>query len=133
MLRAIRNSWRLLRMALSLARHDALFPLEILGITPALVAWARLFARRRDSRRPGERLTAALQEMGPSFIKLGQALSTRADLLSEEVAADLAKLQDHLPPFPGALARRMRESGFERVAWRNMTLGIVALHSGWRI
>ena len=32
-------------MALSLARHDALFPLEILGITPALVAWARLFAR----------------------------------------------------------------------------------------
>src|ERR1043166_5290207 len=80
MLRAIRNSWRLLRMALSLARHDALSPLEILGITRALVVWARLFARRRDARRPGERLTAALQEMGPSFIKLGQALSTRADL-----------------------------------------------------
>src|SRR5215510_5931356 len=109
MLRAIRNSWRLLRMALSLARHDALFPLEILGITPALVAWARLFARRRDARRPGERLAAALQEMGPSFIKLGQALSTRADLLSEEVATDLAKLQDHLPPFPGAQARRTIE------------------------
>ena len=84
MLRALRNTWRLLRMALSLARHDALFPLETLGIAPALVAWARLFARRRDPRRPGERLAAALQEMGPSFIKLGQALSTRADLLSEE-------------------------------------------------
>src|ERR1700750_3179682 len=113
MLRALRNSWRLLRMALSLARHDALFPLEILGITPALVVWARLFARRRDSRRPGERLTAALQEMGPSFIKLGQALSTRADLLSEQVAADLARLQDHLPAFSGALARRQidRELG----------------------
>src|SRR5215204_6337742 len=110
MLRALRNSWRLLRMALSLARHDALFPLEILGITPALVAWARLFARRRDARRPGERLTAALQEMGPSFIKLGQALSTRADLLSEQVAADLAQLQDHLPAFPGAAARRIIEA-----------------------
>ena len=97
-------------MALSLARHDALFPLEILGITPALVAWARLFARRRDARRPGERLTAALQEMGPSFIKLGQALSTRADLLSEQVAADLAQLQDHLPAFPGAAARRIIEA-----------------------
>src|SRR5882757_1945281 len=110
MLRALRNSWRLLRMALGFARHDALFPLEILGVTPALVAWARLFARRRDdSRRPGERLAAALQEMGPSFIKLGQALSTRADLLSEEVAADLARLQDHLPAFPGALARRTIE------------------------
>jgi len=106
MLRALRNSWRLLRMALGFARHDALFPLEILGVTPALVAWARLFARRRDDpRRPGERLAAALQEMGPSFIKLGQALSTRADLLSESIAADLGRLQDHLPAFSIAEAR----------------------------
>jgi ubiquinone biosynthesis protein len=105
MFRALRNSWRLLRLALSFARHDALFPLEILGIAPALIAWARLFRSRRDKRRPGERLAAALQDMGPSFIKLGQALSTRADLLSEEVAADLARLQDHLPAFPGSLAR----------------------------
>src|SRR5215468_3565476 len=109
MLRAIRNTWRLLRLALSLARHDALFPLEIIGIAPALVAWARLFVPRRHKRRPGERLSAALQEMGPSFIKLGQALSTRADLLSEAVAADLARLQDHLPPFPGDQARRTIE------------------------
>src|SRR5690349_10382554 len=109
MLRALRNTWRLLRVALSFARHDALFPLETLGIAPALIAWARLVAVRRDSRRPGERLAAALQEMGPSFIKLGQALSTRADLFSEEVAADLARLQDHLPAFPGAEARRTIE------------------------
>lgn len=97
-------------MAVSFARHDALFPLESLGIAPALIAWARLFAPRRDPRRPGERLAAALQDMGPSFIKLGQALSTRADLLSEEVAADLARLQDHIPAFPGAEARRIIES-----------------------
>ena len=109
MLRALRNSWRLLRMALSFARHNALFPLETLGIAPALIAWARLFARRRDPRRPGERLAAALQEMGPSFIKLGQALSTRADLLDEGVAADLGRLQDHLPAFSGAEARRIVE------------------------
>ena len=110
MLRAVRNSWRLLRVAVSFARHDALFPLEILGITPALIAWARLFRARGDKRRPGERLAAALQEMGPSFIKLGQALSTRADLLSEGVAADLAKLQDHLPAFALTEARRIVES-----------------------
>ncbi len=97
-------------MAVSFARHDALFPLETLGIAPALIAWARLFAPRRDSRRPGERLAAALQEMGPSFIKLGQALSTRADLFSEEVAADLARLQDHIPAFSGAEARRIIEA-----------------------
>ncbi len=109
MFRALRNGWRLLRMALSFARHDALFPLEILGIAPPLIAWARLFALKRDRRRPGERLAAALQDMGPSFIKLGQALSTRADLLSEEVAADLARLQDHLPAFSFAEARRTIE------------------------
>ncbi len=110
MFRAFRNGWRLLRMALSFARHDALFPLENLGIAPALVAWARIFALKRDSRRPGQRLAAALQEMGPSFIKLGQALSTRADLLSASVAADLGQLQDHLPPFPGDEARRIIEA-----------------------
>ncbi|MBV8394270.1 MAG: 2-polyprenylphenol 6-hydroxylase [Alphaproteobacteria bacterium] len=114
MFRALRNGWRLLRMALSFARHDALFPLETLGIAPALIAWARLFARRRDSRRPGQRLAAALQDMGPSFIKLGQALSTRADLLSEEAAADLALLQDHLPAFSAAEARRTIEQELGR-------------------
>ncbi len=109
MFRALRNSWRLFTVALSFARHDALFPLETLGIAPALIAWARLFRARGDKRRPGQRLAAALQEMGPSFIKLGQALSTRADLLSEGVAADLAHLQDHLPAFPGTQARAIVE------------------------
>jgi ubiquinone biosynthesis protein len=109
MFRALRNSWRMLMLALSFARHDALFPLETLGIAPALIAWARLFRSRRDKRRPGQRLAAALQDMGPSFIKLGQALSTRADLLSEEAAADLGHLQDHLPAFPGSEARAIIE------------------------
>src|SRR5260370_7306236 len=89
MLRAIRNTWRLLRMALSLARHDALFPLETLGIVPALVVWARLFARRRDARRPGERLAAALQAMGPSFINLAHALSTPPPLFIQSAPVAL--------------------------------------------
>jgi ubiquinone biosynthesis protein len=119
MFRALRNSWRLLGLAISLARHDALFPLETLGVAPALIGWARLWGwlfrfGRRDQRRPGERLASALQEMGPSFIKLGQALSTRADLLSADVATDLAKLQDHLPAFPVAEARRTIERELER-------------------
>ncbi len=50
--------------------------------------------------------------MGPSFIKLGQLLSTRADLLGDELAADLASLQDRLPPFPGAQARAAIEREF---------------------
>ena len=63
MLRALRNSWRLLGLAFRFARHDALFPLETLGIAPALIAWARLFRSRRDRRRPGERLAAAFEHI----------------------------------------------------------------------
>jgi len=50
--------------------------------------------------------------MGPSFIKLGQLLATRADLFGEEIAEDLALLQDRLPPFPGEQARRLIEAEF---------------------
>jgi ubiquinone biosynthesis protein len=50
--------------------------------------------------------------MGPSFVKLGQLLSTRADIFGEAIAADLASLQDRLPPFPGNEARARIESEF---------------------
>lgn len=50
--------------------------------------------------------------MGPSFVKLGQLLSTRADLLGEELAIDLASLQDRLPPFPGTEAQALIEAEF---------------------
>jgi len=107
MFRSLRNFLRLLRLARILARHDALFPLEVLNVTPGVIAFARFISRRNAPGRPGQRLARALQQMGPSFIKLGQALSTRADILSAQVADDLADLQDHLPPFPGSIARRI--------------------------
>ena len=47
----------------------------------------------------GERLRRALEELGPVFIKFGQMLSTRRDLLPEDIADELAKLQDQVPPF----------------------------------
>ena len=74
----------------------------------------RVFARRRGpvSPRPGRRLAAAFEELGPSFIKLGQLLSTRADFFGEEITLDLASLQDRLPPFPGAEARALIEAEF---------------------
>ncbi|QFU77529.1 ubiquinone biosynthesis regulatory protein kinase UbiB [Halioglobus maricola] len=50
----------------------------------------------------GERLRKALEELGPVFIKFGQMLSTRRDLLPEDIASELAKLQDDVPPFPEA-------------------------------
>jgi ubiquinone biosynthesis protein len=109
---AFRNARRLLKIARILARHDALFLLEKLEVAPAVVTAARLISRKRVKGRPGRRLAKAFQEAGPSFIKLGQALSTRSDLLGEELTADLSELQDSLAPFSGAEARAAIEAEF---------------------
>jgi len=105
MYRSARNAWRLLRIARTLARHDALFPIERAGVAPFLVRVAKALWKRDLPGRPGQRLAAALEALGPSFIKLGQMLSTRPDLMGEEAANDLAGLRDHLPPFETDVAR----------------------------
>jgi ubiquinone biosynthesis protein len=60
----------------------------------------------------GERLRLALEELGPIFVKFGQALSTRRDLLPPDIADELAKLQDRVPPFDGAVAAAIVEAAF---------------------
>jgi ubiquinone biosynthesis protein len=74
---------------------------------------ATWFERRRGGSR-GERIRLALEELGPIFVKFGQALSTRRDLLPEDVADELEKLQDRVPPFPGAEARAIVERAYGR-------------------
>ena len=69
------------------------------------------FQRGSDLTR-GARLRLALEELGPIFVKFGQALSTRRDLLPTDIADELAKLQDAVPPFPGAIARAMIERSY---------------------
>jgi ubiquinone biosynthesis protein len=71
------------------------------------------FERRRAADR-GERLRLALQELGPIFVKFGQAVSTRRDLLPPDIATELAKLQDRVPPFPGRVAREAIEKAHGR-------------------
>ena len=71
------------------------------------------FERRRHAER-GERLRLALEELGPIFVKFGQAVSTRRDLLPPDIASELAKLQDRVPPFPGAIAREIIERAHGR-------------------
>jgi ubiquinone biosynthesis protein len=112
--RSFRNLARLVRIGVTLARHDALFPLDRIAGAAPLLRVTRLLRRRgaASAARPGERLAAAFSELGPSFIKLGQLLSTRADLLGEEITLDLALLQDRLPPFPGVEARALIEAEF---------------------
>ncbi|OAB54955.1 2-octaprenylphenol hydroxylase [Phormidium willei BDU 130791] len=107
MLRSPLMLWRLLGIARTLARHDALAAVEKTGLAPTLTALLRRLIPRRRAGRPGQNLARAFVELGPSFIKLGQFLATRADLIGEEMARDLAELQDRLPPFPSAEARRV--------------------------
>ena len=110
MLSSIRSIRRLFLIAITFARHGALAPFEHAmvgaGLTPlVLFVIQLLFGQQVGDKRPGERLALALSELGPAFIKLGQVLSTRSDLLGEQVAEDLAKLQDQLPTFSAFQAR----------------------------
>ncbi|WP_343560873.1 2-polyprenylphenol 6-hydroxylase [Kiloniella sp. b19] len=115
MIRSLKTLRRLFQIAFAFARHDALAVLEerrlIPGRAAAFAVWfARLFSLRKSGDRPGEKLARALTDLGPTFIKLGQFLSTRSDLLGDQLAADLARLQDQLPPFSGSEARKLVES-----------------------
>lgn len=103
---ATRRARRLFRIARVFARYDILGALIDLGVIPAAFGLLKpLRSRKARGLRIGERLALAAQALGPIFIKAGQTLSTRADLVGEEVAADLAQLQDRLPPFDSATAR----------------------------
>jgi ubiquinone biosynthesis protein len=103
-------------------RLDDLLPEEQLRHLP----WTARVALRcspsrwlpRDPSPPGVRLRRAFETLGPVFVKFGQMLSTRRDLLPAEIADELARLQDHVPPFPGdqarAIARAALGDSFER-------------------
>ncbi|MBT5039593.1 MAG: 2-polyprenylphenol 6-hydroxylase [Rhodospirillaceae bacterium] len=114
MRRSLKNIWRLVRITWILGRYDALFLLEDANIAPFVTWIAGLAPRRRGLGRPGQRLAAALPVLGPSFIKFGQALSTRPDLIGEDVADELSELQDRLPPFSGKAAQKIIEREFDR-------------------
>ncbi|MFQ3200322.1 MAG: ubiquinone biosynthesis protein [Zhongshania sp.] len=92
-------------------RLDTLIPAEKLSLRVRLLLrcgpW-RLFPRRHYSN--GERLRCALENLGPIFIKFGQILSTRRDLLPDDVSEELAKLQDQVPPFASEVAVAAIES-----------------------
>lgn len=102
-----------------LVRADALIPRELDPILPPGVALTaktlRLFSGRAAREgRPGQRLANTLETMGPAAIKLGQLLSTRADIFGDVFANDLSRLKDRLDPFPLGVARAEIERGLGR-------------------
>lgn len=98
------NFVRIWRAARTLSRHDALFPREYLASVPASLKVARrvlgAHSRAESSEPPAVRLARALETLGPPYIKLGQMLATRPDIVGDETAEALEQLQDSLPPFP---------------------------------
>ncbi|WP_339884610.1 ubiquinone biosynthesis regulatory protein kinase UbiB [Vreelandella maris] len=109
-------SLRLLRISWVITRHrlDTLLPLERLPWWLRTLLWfspLRLVPIGKRSR--GERLRLALEALGPIFIKFGQMLSTRRDLLPADIADELKRLQDQVPPFPGDLAAARVEKELE--------------------
>jgi ubiquinone biosynthesis protein len=114
----LRSITRLLQIQRVLVRHglDEII-LDTHLLRPLRFAFylspATWFERRKGGSR-AERIRLALEELGPIFVKFGQALSTRRDLLSPELADELAKLQDRVPPFPGSEARAIIEKAYGR-------------------
>ena len=103
--------WRLLKWGRTLARHGALQGIERDPLTPPDVR--RLVRVARFGLRMPKHVdyAAALQEIGPAAIKLGQALATRPDLVGAAAAANLLQLQDDLPPEPFPAVKAAIEAG----------------------
>lgn len=103
---------RLIRINYILARYniDAIlvgdhrfFPIRlIVYLNPFYWTTGRKLSR-------GERVRRAFEDLGPIFVKVGQMISTRRDLLPDDIAMELAKLQDRVPPFPGEAAQKIIE------------------------
>ncbi|HVZ42438.1 MAG TPA: ubiquinone biosynthesis regulatory protein kinase UbiB [Ramlibacter sp.] len=107
-LRAIVILWIVLRYGLDeLALSSFHNP-----VTRVLARLSRI-GRRLDAPR-GQRLREALEHLGPIFVKFGQVLSTRRDLMPADIADELAKLQDRVPPFPSEVAIATIERAFRR-------------------
>ncbi|MDI1294532.1 MAG: AarF/UbiB family protein, partial [bacterium] len=110
----ITHIWRLLKWGRTLARHGALTGIERDPLTPPplrrLVRLARFGARVPKQPRYAD----AFQAIGPAAIKLGQTLATRPDLVGDDAANDLLRLQDALPPVPFETIRAQIEASFGR-------------------
>ncbi|MBZ5485980.1 ubiquinone biosynthesis regulatory protein kinase UbiB [Halomonas aquamarina] len=109
-------SLRLFKILWVIARHrlDTLIPMERLPLWLRTLLWfspLRLMPVGKRTR--GERLRLALEALGPIFIKFGQMLSTRRDLLPDDIANELRRLQDQVPPFPADLAAARVEKELE--------------------
>jgi len=121
MFKSVSTFMRMLRTGWVLTRHDALVPSEYAGAVPLPVrllgSVSRLFAIRGRADNPGERFANALEKLGPAYIKFGQILSTRGDMLDPVFVKGLSRLKDKVPPFPMAKAEEALKTEWS-VPWQ---------------
>ncbi|TXK89431.1 ABC transporter, partial [Parageobacillus sp. SY1] len=135
-------------IAVALLRHGFEMVVEEIGFSQFLSLPQRLrVGKKKDEKTIGERIRLVLEELGPTFVKLGQLASTRPDLIPEHIIRELEKLQDQVPPFSFADVRRIIEEelgeeldhifrSFEEVPLAAASIGQVhraVLHSGERV
>ncbi|WP_425410630.1 2-polyprenylphenol 6-hydroxylase [Hyphococcus sp.] len=119
MISALADYARLARAGWTLIRNDALIPREYAHLAPGPVrAFGALtrIATRHKNKRPGERLAIAFEKLGPAYVKLGQFMATRPDIIGFDLANDLGRLQDKMPAFSEDAARREIEAAFGKSA-----------------
>ena len=109
-LKSIRRAYQVIKIALNYGLDD-LIPSKLKPWYFRLLRWSFFWlSNKHKDKVGGERLKLAMQELGPVYIKFGQMLSTRRDLLSDEWAEELAMLQDRVPPFDSAIAKAQIEA-----------------------
>ncbi len=112
--RRVRHLKRYREIVQILARHGYWALIEQLGLT-SLVTWPARLRRHEPPPPPqtlAQRVRAAIEELGPTFIKLGQVLSTRPDLVPPEFLRELNRLQDEVPPLPWERIRPVLEEEY---------------------
>jgi ubiquinone biosynthesis protein len=119
----------MIRTGWVLSRHDALVPKEYAASVPAPIrvigSVSRIFALKGRAKNPGERFAAALEALGPAYIKFGQILSTRGDMLDPEFVKGLSRLKDKVPPFSMETAEEMLAAEWG-APWREHLISLSA-------
>ena len=114
-MRLIRQFIRIIQINIVLVRHgleEVIFAIHLFRPIRFLLLLLPWHWFRNVDISHGVRIRRTLEDLGPIFVKFGQALSTRRDLLSDDIADELTKLQDRVPPFPGSEARAIVEKAF---------------------